>query len=149
MSIPESAKSRFQVDWMISNLRWLLLVGVTFVSLTDIFVNRGGDLDPVYLLPQVFLLVIAALYNVGVTLLLSYNTLGRAIPVITLLIDTILSIGFVITSGGLSSPLLFFALFPILTTALRFHWLISLMVALVILTVIIFPPLATWLPGIM
>lgn len=132
MSTPESAKGRFQVDWMISNLRWLLLVGVTLVSLTDIFINRGGDLDLDYLLPQVFLLVIAALYNIGVTLLLSFGTLGRAIPVITLLIDTILSVGFVVTSGGLSSPLLFFALFPILTTALRFHWLISLMVALVI-----------------
>lgn len=134
MSTPESAKGRFQVDWMISNLRWLLLVGVTLVSLTDIFTTRGGDLDSAYLLPLVFLLVIAALYNVGVTLLLAYNTLGRAIPVITMAIDTVLSIGFVITSGGLSSPLLFFALFPILTAALRFHWLVSLLVALFIVT---------------
>jgi signal transduction histidine kinase len=150
MSTPESAKGRFQVDWMISNLRWLLLVGVTLVSLTDIFVNRGGDLDPNYLLPQVFLLVIAALYNIGVTLLLSFGTLGRAIPVITLSIDTILSVGFVVTSGGLSSPLLFFALFPILTTALRFHWLISLMVALVIVVACgivsyVSTPSASWL----
>jgi signal transduction histidine kinase len=150
MSTPESAKGRFQVDWMISNLRWLLLVGVTLVSLTDIFVNRGGDLDPNYLLPQVFLLVIAALYNIGVTLLLSFGTLGRAIPVITLSIDTILSVGFVVTSGGLSSPLLFFALFPILTTALRFHWLISLVVALVIVVACgivsyVGTPSASWL----
>lgn len=151
MSTPESAKSRFQVDWMISNLRWLLLVGVTLVSLTDIFTTRGGELDPAYLLPQVFLLVTAALYNIGVTLLLSYNTLGRAIPTITMVIDTLLSIGFVITSGGLSSPLLFFALFPILTAALRFHWLISLLVSLVIIAgcglvgLIIAPPGTSWL----
>jgi signal transduction histidine kinase len=151
MSTPESAKGRFQVDWMISNLRWLLLVGVTLVSLTDVFITRGGDLSSAYLLPQVVLLVTAALYNVGVTLLLSYSTLGRAIPVMTLVIDTILSIGFVITSGGLSSPLLFFALFPVLTAALRFHWLISLLVALVIVAgcglmgYITAPPGTSWL----
>jgi signal transduction histidine kinase len=133
MPTPESARSRFQVDWMISNLRWLLLVSVTLVSLMDIFINRGGDLDLAYLLPQILLLVIAALYNVGVTLLLSYNALKKAIPVITLLIDTVLTIGFIITSGGLTSPLLFFALFPIITAALRFHWIISLLLALTII----------------
>ncbi len=132
MSVPESAKSRFQVDWMISNLRWLLLVGVTLVSMADVYTNRGGELDPTYLLPQIFLLIIAALYNVGVTMLLSYGALKRAIPTMTLLVDTVLSIGFVVTSGGLDSLLLFFALFPILTAALRFHWFISLLVALLI-----------------
>jgi len=151
MSAPESARGRFQVDWMISNLRWLLLVGVTLVSLTDIFTTRGGELDLTYLLPQIILLVIAALYNIGVTLLLFYDTLGRAIPTMTLWIDTVLSIGFVITSGGLSSPLLFFALFPILTAALRFHWSVSLMVALVIVAgcgligYVIAPPAMPWL----
>lgn len=151
MLAPESVRGRFQVDWMISNLRWLLLVGVTLVSLTDIFTTRGGELDLTYLLPQIVLLVIAALYNIGVTLLLFYDTLGRAIPTMTLWIDTVLSIGFVVTSGGLSSPLLFFALFPILTAALRFHWSVSLMVALVIVAgcglvgYVIAPPAIPWL----
>ena len=120
---------------MISNLRWLLLVSVTLVSFADAFISHGGDIDLGYLLPLILLLVIAALYNIGVTLLLSYGTLRRAIPVMTLLIDTILTIGFVNTSGGLTSPLLFFALFPILTAALRFHWLVSFLVALVIVLV--------------
>jgi signal transduction histidine kinase len=146
MPTPESAKGRFQVDWMISNLRWLLLVSVTLVSLTDIFINQGGDLDMAYLLPQIILLVIAALYNVGVTLLLSYNALRRAMPVMTLSIDTVLTIGFVITSGGLTSPLLFFALFPIITAALRFHWIISLLVALVIIASCGFVGYTTTLP---
>ncbi len=135
VSTPERTKNRSQVDWMISNLRWLLLVSVTLVSFTDVFISHGGDIDVDYLLPQILLLVIAALYNIGVTLLLSYGSLRRAIPVMTLLIDTILTIGFVNTSGGLTSPLLFFALFPILTAALRFHWLVSLLVALVIVVV--------------
>jgi signal transduction histidine kinase len=134
-STPERAKDRSQVDWMISNLRWLLLVGVTLVSFADAFISHDGEIDLGYLLPLILLLVIAALYNIGVTLLLSYGTLRRAMPVTTLLIDTILTIGFVNTSGGLTSPLLFFALFPILTAALRFHWIISFLVALVIVLV--------------
>jgi len=65
-------------------------------------------------------------------LLLLYGIFPRAIPVMTLLIDTVLTIGFVVTSGGLTSPLLFFALFPVLTAALRFPWMVSLLIALVI-----------------
>ena len=131
-STPKDAKDLFQVDWMISNLRWLLLVGVTLVSLTDIFISRGGDLDLAHLLPLILLLVVAALYNIGVTLLLYLRSLRKAIPVMTLSIDTVLTIGFVITSGGLESPLLFFALFPILTAALRFHWLVSSLIGVFI-----------------
>ena len=132
---PESAKGRFQVDWVISNLRWLLLVSVTLVNLADIVTKRGGSLDLDYLLPQISLLVVAAVYNIIVTLLLFHNVLSRVMPVVTLLIDTVLTIGFVLASGDLSSPFLFFALFPILTAALRFHWLVSLVVALVIVTI--------------
>jgi len=134
MPTPESDKGRFQVDWMISNLRWLLLVSVALVSFVDIFINRGGfsDSTPAYLLPQLLLLTVAALYNLGVMLLLSYATLRQIVPVVTLLIDTGLTVGFVMTSSGLTSPLLFFALFPILTAALRFPWVISLLVAAVI-----------------
>ena len=148
----ESAKERFQVEWVISNLRWLLLVGVTLVSLTDIFITHGsGNLDPAYLLPQIVLLIIATLYNVGMTLLLSYSTLNRSVTTLTLLADTVLAIGFVVTSGGLTGPLLFFALFPIMTAALRFHWLISLLVAFVIVVscgfvgYVIAPPGVQWL----
>lgn len=133
MPTPASTKGRFQVDWMISNLRWLLLVSVALVSLTDAIVVHGGALYPLDLLPQIILLVIAALYNLGVMLLLSYGTLRRAVPVMTLVIDTTLTIGFVLTSGGLTSPLLFFALFPILTAALRFRWIVSLVVTAIII----------------
>ena len=132
MLTSESTKRRFQVDWMISNLRWLLLVSVALVSFLDILVVHKDTLDTFDILPQTTLLVIAALYNLGVMMLLSYDLLGRIMPVVTLLIDTLLSTGFVLTSGGLSSPLLFFALFPILTAALRFPWIISLLIAIII-----------------
>ena len=128
----ESAKERFQVDWLISNLRWLLLVSVALASFLYTFIKPGGSLDTGSILPQIVLLTIAALYNLFIMFLLLYGMLPRAIPVTTLLIDTALSMGFVIVSGGLTSPLLFFALFPILTAALRFPWTISLLVTMVI-----------------
>ena len=127
-----SAKERLQMDWLISNLRWLLLVGVGLVSFRDTFIGQETTIDTFSLLPQIILLGIAALYNISVMLLLACSSLPRALPVITLTIDTILTIGFVVTSGGLTSPLLFFTLFPILTASLRFPWPVSLLTLTVI-----------------
>ncbi len=132
MPISESAKERFQIDWLISNLRWLLLVSVALVSFLDVFINYGGTFEAASILPQIILLTVAALYNLAIMSLLLYGIFPRAIPVMTLLIDTILTIGFVTVSGGLTSSLLFFALFPILTTALRFPWMISPLIATII-----------------
>ena len=131
----DSATGRFQTDWIATNLRWLLLVGVAVVSLADTHINRGGILDPNFLLPQLLLLAIIAFYNVGITMVLSRRAFTQGMAVVTLLIDTILTIGFILASGDLTSPLLFFALFPVFTTALHFHWVISLFVTLVIAVV--------------
>ncbi len=128
----KGAKGRFQVDWVISNLRWLLLVSVALVSFINALVVYGESLSLLDLLPQFILLVLAALYNLGVMLILTNVTLRRFVPILTLLIDTFLTIGFVLLSGGLSSPLLFFGLFPILTAALRFPWWVSLCVSFLI-----------------
>ena len=135
MFISESTKEHFQLDWLISNLRWLLLVSVALVVFLDSSADTPGFFDAASALPQIILLTVAALYNLFIMLLLLYGILPRAIPLMTLLIDTILTIGFIVVSGGLSSPLLFFALFPILTAALRFPWVISLLVALVIVVI--------------
>jgi len=129
----ESNKERSEVDWLISNLRWLLLVSVVLVSFADIFINHQDDLsDATFLVPQIILLIFALLYNLVVVLLLSYGTRSRLIPVAALLLDTLLTIGFVIASGGLNSPLLFSALFPIITAALCFPWVVSLLIAIAI-----------------
>jgi len=130
---------RFEIDWLISNMRWLLLVSVVIVSFTGTFIdlinNKENILDVTLLVPQIILLILAVFYNLCVMLLLSYGARPRFMPVVTLLLDTLLVIGLVITSGGLTSPLLFFALFPILTTALRFPWVVSLIITLVIVMV--------------
>ncbi|MDY6877523.1 MAG: GAF domain-containing sensor histidine kinase [Chloroflexota bacterium] len=132
MPTPESAKKHLQVEWLISNLRWLLLVSVALISFTDACISHGDSFDARSLLPQIVLLTAAALYNLIVMLLLFYGTLRQVVPVMTLLIDIVLTIGFVITSGGLTSPLLFFALFPIITAALCFPWVVSLLVTIVV-----------------
>ena len=124
----QSAKERLQVDWLISNLRWLLLVSVAFVSFIHARINTNGPIDPTTLLPQITLLAVATIYNIAVVLLLACSTLPSILPTVTLAIDTLLTIGFVIFSGGLVSPLLYFTLFPILTAALRFPWIVSLLV---------------------
>jgi signal transduction histidine kinase len=133
MSTPQSAKGHFQTDWLISNLRWLLLISVAFVSLLDAFINHDVYDDPLSFLPQAALLIIAICYNLIIMFLLSYSTLPRVIPTLTLLVDTALAISFIATSGGLESPLLFFALFPILTAALRFPWVSSLLIAIAVI----------------
>ncbi|RLD00406.1 MAG: hypothetical protein DRI77_00565 [Chloroflexi bacterium] len=152
MSTSRSTNGHFEVDWLISNLRWLLLVSVGLVSFTDTFINHKEYLlDATPLLPQIILLVFAALYNLSVMLLLAYGSRPRYMPFITLMLDTLLTICFAIASGGLASPLLFFALFPILTAALRFPWIISLLVSLVIVVscgyagYVIAPPGTSWM----
>ncbi|MEA3340329.1 MAG: histidine kinase [Chloroflexota bacterium] len=154
MPTSRSTNGRFEIDWLISNLRWLLLVSVVIVSFTGIFIdfinNEENILDVTLLIPQIILLILAVFYNLCVMFLLSYGARPRFMPVVTLLLDTLLVIGLVITSGCLTSPLLFFALFPILTTVLRFPWIVSLIVTLVIVMVCGFagstlaPPGASW-----
>lgn len=133
MPKPQGIESDFQIDWLISNLRWLLLMSIALVGSLDVFITHGGSVDAVTFLPQILLLMIAVLYNLAVMLLLSYGTLSDVVPAMSLLIDTLLAIGFIVTSGGLNSPLLFSALFPILTAALRFPWWISMMIAGVVI----------------
>jgi signal transduction histidine kinase len=147
MAVSESAKEHFHLDWLISNLRWLLLVSVALVIFLDTFANSGGAFHLVSTWPQIFLLMVAALYNLLIMLLLLCGILPRAMPVTTLLVDTVLTIGFVVVSGGLTSPLLFFALFPILTAALRFPWGVSLLVAAAIVAGCGFVGYAIALPG--
>jgi signal transduction histidine kinase len=130
----KSAKERLQIDWLISNLRWLLLAAVATVSLFHARTSSTVPLDPVYYLPQIILMAFALVYNVFVVIVLAFGILPNVLPLMTLVVDTLLSVGFVYVSGGLQSPLLFFALFPILTAALRFPWLVSMVVFALIVT---------------
>ena len=126
------AKGRFQVDRLLSNLRWVLLLGVALLTFLEAFARGQVVLEPAYLLPRLFLLCVAVLYNVAVVILLSRGSISRLLPAITLFVDTLLIIGLVLTSGGMASLLLVFGLFPVLTAALRFDQPISLLVSLMV-----------------
>ena len=121
--------SSLRVDWLISNLRWPLLIGVASLIFLDAIISDGciPSVDALFL--QVGLLVIASLYNLVVILLLSNHSPSRGLPALMLVLDSLLIMGFIITTGGMNSPLLFFALFPILTAALRFSKPTNLIIA--------------------
>jgi signal transduction histidine kinase len=124
-------RSRFQVDWLLSNIRWLLLLSVAIVA----FVQPGGSGESFPLL--VGLLLIGAAYNLVLLLLLAFGFFPQPLSAISLLIDSFLAVAFVSATGGADSPLLFFALFPIITAALRFGWTVSVAIAFAIVAAII------------
>lgn len=121
-------RHRLQLDWGVSNLRWLLLLMVVLVSFLDPAHGFGGR----FFFSLSLLIGIAVVYNLILTLLLTFHLYPSPLPVIALAVDTLLAVGLLAVSGGLDSPLLFFSLFPIITAALRFSFLTSLAVALVI-----------------
>lgn len=149
MSIKEKAPPRARIDWLISNLRWLLLVGVALVVFLDAIVSSDGAVPVESLFPQIALLVFAILYNAAVVLFLSHDSASGTLPILTLVMDTLLTVGLIISTGGMGSPLLFFALFPILTSSLRFSQATNLIavpavVASFGLAVLLFSPPAHW-----
>jgi signal transduction histidine kinase len=130
----ETTDRHFQIDWLISNLRWLLLLLVALVVFLDVIVAHRSILRVDRLLPQILLLITAILYNLAVVLFLSRNPASRILPLLTVVLDTLLTIGLILSSGGLSSPLLFFALFPILTAVIRFSQPMGMFMALPVIT---------------
>ena len=125
-------KGRFQVDRLLSNLRWLLLLGAALLIFLEAFARGRGVFELAYLLPRLLLLVVAVLYNVAVIVVLSRGPVSHLFPAITLVLDTVLIIGLVLTSGGMASLLLVFGLFPVLTAALRFEQPTSLLASLIV-----------------
>ncbi len=114
----------FQVDWLICNLRWLLLVSVGIVTLLNPWHSEQFDLGVKITLG---LLLLGAGYNMVVMILLVLEMPDRFLPAVTVVADTILAIAFVAASGGWNSWLYFFGLFPIITVGLRFGWIVRLL----------------------
>lgn len=131
MSTQGNLKSHVHIDWLISNLRWLLLLGVALVIFLDAYARQPDVVDLAAVMPQIIILVIAIVYNIAIMILLSSRSTSRLLPILTLGIDTLFTVGLIVSSGGLTSQLLFFVLFPILTAALRFPQPTSVLVAVV------------------
>lgn len=116
-----------QVDWLVCNLRWLLLVSVGIVILLDPDYAATSGTNMVLSLG---ILLGGAVYNLLVMVLLAFRVPARPLPVLTIVADSVLLLGLILVSGGVQSRLLFFGLFPILTAALRFGWIAGLVIAL-------------------
>lgn len=130
-SMDRPHRSRFQVDWLLSNIRWLLLLAAAIVAVIQ--PGRSGESFPLLL----GLLLVGAGYNLTLLLLLAFDFFPQPLSAISLLIDSLLAVAFVAATGGADSPLLFFGLFPIITAALRFGWTVSVTIAMAIVVAIV------------
>jgi signal transduction histidine kinase len=120
------------MDRLLRNLRWALLLGMVLVTGLDVLSSRESIQWAGFLLPRILLLLVAVLYNVAVTSLLSRASVSPHLPAFTLIVDVLLMLGLILSSGGLASSLLLFSFFPVLTAALRFNQPISLLAALLV-----------------
>ena len=81
----DSIRRRFQIDWLVSNLRWVLLLVVVGVAFLDWQFGLENPFFPHLLV----LLGVAAVYNLALTLLLVARLFPRPLPVISLGIDAV------------------------------------------------------------
>lgn len=114
----KESKPAFQMDWLLTNLRWLFIASVAIVA--ALAPNR--PLHPAF----TGLLIAAALYNLVILFWLALRAWSRRLVVLILILDLLFLLGFYLTYGGVQTPILFIGLLPILTAALRFGWLAGL-----------------------
>ncbi|MGD8623828.1 MAG: histidine kinase [Anaerolineae bacterium] len=71
------------------------------------------------------------MYNLLITVLLTFQLFFRALPIIALFMDIVATLLLIFMTGGVSGPFFFLPIFPILVAALRFGWQIGLFTAFV------------------
>lgn len=118
----KDSKPAFQIDWLLTNLRWLFIASVAIVAA----LIPGRTTHPAF----AGLLVAAVFYNLIILLWLTLRAWSRRLVFLTLVIDLLFLFAFYMTYGGAQTPILFIGLLPILTAALRFGWLVGLGVGL-------------------
>ncbi len=113
---PLSPTDTAQIEWILGNLRWLLIAAMA----AAVALNPGAwqASEAAFLV----LLILTGLYNILVLLVLTFRRSLFPLPALTLAVDTLLTFSFIALTGGVDSPLLFFAFLPILTAALRIGW---------------------------
>lgn len=119
-----TGKGQTATDWAICLVRWGLFVCLLLITLRDPLNNLP--------LARLLLYVLAfGAYSLTITILLAIGLLTRAIPVFTLIADTLSFLVLTYLSGGSASPFFFFPIFPILVATLRFSWELGLLAAVV------------------
>ena len=85
-------------------------------------------------LPQTVLILVSvtAVFNLVVMVLLIFDVPAQLLAPAGLIVDTFVTIALLAITGGAHSPLIYYALFPILTAALRFNPIVDLITTTVI-----------------
>ena len=123
----QALHAEFKIEWLYSNLRWFYLMAVTAVLGASATVR---EVESVFSPPVVALLATGAVANLLVMLLLMRNAFSKPFSSFTLVLDIVLTLGLITTTGGTESPLLFVAFTPIITTALRYKRWVSLLLSI-------------------
>jgi len=107
-------------EWLISHMRWVLLVALFLISAAD-------PSQSTRLLPIFVVLLVGAIYNLIVVLLLHFKRPFRWMDQVTLSLDTLLVT--VVAYLSAQPSYFLFSLFPIIVAAIKFGVEISLLVA--------------------
>ena len=126
-----SSSSRLsRIDWWIIGLRWLLLISVIPVLVVSQSVPAKPENN--WLQSALILVLITGVFNLVAMVLLVFEVPARLLAAASLFVDTLVTIALLATTGGASSPLLYYALFPILTASLRFNAVVSVITVIII-----------------
>jgi len=113
-----------RIDWWIIGLRWLMLLSVIPVFLLSTATPASTKDN----LPQtvLILVMVTAVFNLVAMVLLIFDVPARLLAPAGLIVDTLVAIALLVLTGGANSPLFYYCLFPILTSALRFNPIVDL-----------------------
>ena len=121
---------KFRVEWLLINLRWFLLLAAASVIGLDV-ISR----DAVFPKHALVLLIVGSVANLTALIALMQDALHNRIENLLLILDIVLTLGFIGSTPDLQGQLLFVSLVPITVAALRVSWLSSFLLALgVVLT---------------
>jgi signal transduction histidine kinase len=105
------------------------------IAMTGVVGVQAALSDDTFSPTLVVLLITGATGNLLVMLSLLLHAFRKPYAPLTLMLDLALALGLIIESGGPDSPLLFVSLIPIITTALRYSWVASVVLASLVVAV--------------
>jgi signal transduction histidine kinase len=122
--------AKFRIEWLLINMRWFLLVSAASVIGLDV-ISR----ETTFPKHALVLLIVGSVANLTALMALLQDALDNKIQNLLLILDIVLTLGFISSTPGLQGQLLFVSLVPITVAALRISWLSSFLLAMgVVLT---------------
>ncbi len=110
-----------KIEWLFINLRWFMLLAVASVLGMEVALSDGT-----FPTEALILLVVGGVGNLIALIVLLRSAMTGSLRNLLLLLDLLLSLGFIASGGNVKSSLLFISLVPIITTALQVSWVASI-----------------------